>query len=135
MHRALDRLGTDDREHTVVEFSGDACGIDRQRKLERAAEGAVAALDAVVAFARRRPLVTNARNGQAAVAHLNLQVLASEARQFSGQDVLVGRLVQVDRRGPPGHSWRKAVEVLLNGQQVANGIPAREGHVGIVARI
>ena len=46
------RLRTDDRQHAVAKVRRDAVGVDGQRQLERAAEAAVAPLDAVVLLAR-----------------------------------------------------------------------------------
>ena len=37
--------------------------------------------------------------------------------------------MHVDRRLPPRMAGRESIQPLLDGQQVANGIPVREGHV------
>jgi len=63
-----------------------------------------------------------------------LKVLLRQPRQLGGEHVFGRRLIQVDWGRPTGLTGGKTVEVLLYGQQVANRIPAREGHERIVAR-
>ena len=111
-----------------MKIRGNPIGVNRQRKLKRAAERAVPALHAVVLLAGRLALGAHARQRQSSVEHLNLKVLALEARQLRGDRVLVGGLVEVDGRHPSRGAGREPVEPLLNGQQVADRIPSGKRH-------
>src|SRR4051812_11657286 len=94
----------------------------------RACEGAVAALDEGEMLARAEARLALAGERQPPVVKMNLDVAAGDAGKLRRDDVVVGRLVQIDRRFPPGMSGRESIQALLDGQQVANRIPAREGH-------
>ena len=114
-----------------LRISVDAVGVDGGGQREPAEKRAVAAFDAMVLLAghaRRRPLSLEL---DVTVEEPDLEILAGEPGQFGGEHVSIGRLVQVDR-------WRPArvtglgepVDPLLQGEQIAQRIPAREGHGG-----
>ena len=69
-----------------------------------------------------------AGEGQPPVVKVNLDRIAGDAGELGRDDVLAGSLVQIDGRFPPAMSGCESIQPLLNGQQVANRIPAREGH-------
>lgn len=122
-------LRTDQGEHAISKIGGDLIGVHRKRKLEGAAEAAVSAFEAVVLFAGNLTFPTLSRNLYPPVVHLYVHVVSAKARQFRGDDVLVSGFVNVYRWSPAGWRGRKAVQALLNGQQIANRIPSRKRHV------
>ena len=108
----------------------DAVAVDGKRQLERAAEAAVAALDAMILLARH---VALAPRDPEIVSWpsltLDLDVVARRGPGSSAViDVFVGGFMDVDRRNPACGAGREPVEPLLDGQQIANRIPARKRH-------
>ena len=93
----------------------------------------MAAFETVELFAGNGALLPRTGQREAAVAGLDVDVVALDARNLSGQDVGVGGFVKVDRRLPAGRPWCKPVQALLDGEEIAEGIPTCERHVGIVA--
>ena len=77
----------------------------------------------------RRPSGRVALQRQLAVVKADLDVVPLQPGQFRGEDVGVGGLVEIDRRRPAGALVaRRAVHALLEREQIAQRIPAREGH-------
>ena len=71
-----------------------------------------------------------AANDDAPLLGVDVDLLARQPRQFRGEDVLVRRFVEVDRWGPAGRVGPDQMpEVFVEGEQIAQRIPAREGHV------
>ena len=100
----------------------------------------MAALDAVVLLAREssRPGIGAARaaNHDAALFGVDVDLIARQAGQFRGEDELVGGFVQIDRRRPAGRVGAdKMPELFVEREQIAQRIPAREGHVSRLARL
>src|SRR5262249_48363614 len=127
--RRLGPLGTRHREDALAQVGGDASCIDRNRKLERAAERAVAALDQVVLLTgSNSSLATRPRKRETVVVELDVDVVAREAGEFRRQDIRVRRFEQIDARGPAGLTGGKTVQPLLNRQQVTERVPACKGH-------
>ena len=74
--------------------------------------------------ASRRPC-----SGEPAVVHLDADLLAREPGQFGGDDEGVGGLAQVDGRRPALRAGGgQPLESVLNREQIAERIPARESH-------
>src|SRR5262249_28334744 len=72
----------------------------------------------------------------AVVLRVNLDLVAREARQFGRQHEVGRRLVQIDRRRPAGCIGAdEMTELFVEGEQIAQRIPARESHVFILARL
>ena len=117
-----------------MKISRDSIGVNGKWQLERAAERSVPALHTVILLAYRLALGPNTRQRQPAVEHVDVQMLALEAGQLRGEDVLIGRLVQIDRRHPSRRPGRKAVEPLLDSKKVPNGVPTRERHRSMLAQ-
>ncbi len=88
----------------------------------------MAPFDAVVLLTRRGAFMPHARERDATVVNVNLHVLALEAWKFGRDDVSIPGFVQVHGWHPARRSRRKAVQPLLNGQEVTNGIPPRKRH-------
>ena len=130
--RVVIRLETGDCQDTVSQVSRDVFSVDRQRQLQRPAEAAMAALDAVKLLAGGFAFTPHPGNGQASLMVLQLHIVLSQPGQFDHDDVAVGGLEDVDRRGPPGGSRREAGHPLLYGEQVLERIPAYESHGWIV---
>ena len=66
---------------------------------------------------------------QPAVVQVDLEVLALETGQFGGDHVVFGRFVQIDRRRPAARARAQTgPRPLLDGEEIADGIPARERH-------
>ena len=131
--RGVGRLWARYRQHTIAHVGHDAIRVDGDGEVERAAEAAVATLDPVILFARLLAFVSQTREcDPAVVVHRDLKIVSIDAGQFRDDDVLVGRLEEIDRRSPPCRAGSKTVQALLNGEQVSNRIPARERHRGIV---
>src|SRR5690606_28075668 len=59
---------------------------------------------------------------------MDLQILAAQPGQLRRDHVAVGGLVQIDGRHPARRAGGKPVEPLLDGEQVADRIPAGKGH-------
>src|SRR5882762_6713333 len=67
---------------------------------------------------------------------VDVDLLAREAGQLRGQDVVVRRFVEVDRWRPAGRvGAHQMPELFVKGEQIAQRIPAREGHVSRLARL
>ena len=99
-----------------------------RRQREGARELAVAALDLVVLLAGHAR-VAAALQRQAAVLHFDAHLLARQAREFGGDDEGVGRLAEVDGRRPALRAGRgQPLEPMLNGEQIAQRVPACKGH-------
>jgi len=93
----------------------------------------VAALETVELLAGDRTLLPHAAQGEAAVAGLNVDVVAFDARNLGGQDVGVGGFVEVNRGLPAGGPRREPVQALLDREQIPERIPPCERHFRIVA--
>ena len=100
----------------------------------------MAALDAVVLLARK----VAARIGAARAADDDRgcssawMSICSRVRpgKFRRQHEVVGGFVEVDRRRPAGSVGAdKMPDLFVQGEQIAQRIPPREGHVSIVARL
>src|SRR5262245_60762864 len=100
--------------------------------MERPAEAAVPALDAVVLLELGSPLRPRAGNGHPTLVNADVEGVAAHARDFGRQHVPIGRLVDVNCRCPPGRTGLVAVQFLLDGEEVANRVPACERHEKIV---
>src|SRR5688572_32806102 len=100
--------------------------------MEGAAEAAVATLDTVVLLTDRYALPAHAGNGHSPFMDPNVQILPADSGHFGCEEVLLGRFEDVHGGRPSGRPGRVAVESLLNGEQVADGIPAGKGHVKIL---
>ena len=74
------------------------------------------------------PLAPHAGQRDAVIGGLDGDVGLEDARQFGGEDVRLGGLVQVDRWLPAGRPGRETVQALLDGEQVAQRIPAGKRH-------
>jgi len=79
-------------------MAAKAIDIHRQRKLERAAETAVATLDPMVLLAGSGSLLSDAGQRQTAVVKVDFEIVAGESRQLGGDHIAVGRFVHVDGR-------------------------------------
>src|SRR5689334_6003440 len=79
-------------------------------------------------FARHGPLLPHARQDEASVAALDVDLVAVHAGDFGGQDVRVRSFVEVDRGLPPSGTRREAVQALLDRQEIAERIPPCKGH-------
>src|SRR6478672_12960658 len=127
--RVAGRLGHGHREHAVAELGGDVVGTNRAGQREAAMERAVASLHPVVALARDIGLASRALQRELSVVKPDVDVLAQEARQLSRDDEGVRGLVEIDRRGPASRfDARELLHPFLEGEQVAQRIPARESH-------
>ena len=109
-------------------------GVDRHRQLECAAERAVAALDAMILFAGAGHARGARRRGSAGRRETGSSM---SSRAMPGSSAVttysVGGFVQIDRRLPAGGTGRKPIQPLLDGQQIANRIPARKRHEAMLA--
>ena len=97
------------------------------------------ALHTVVLLAGAGQVAPHAFERQPAVLHVEVDVVALETGEFGGDHVVFGRFVNIDRRNPTAGSWRKPVEAALDGEEIADWIPARERHgidasTGLVSR-
>src|SRR6185437_522109 len=120
LDRDLLRLGlrrrrNDDPQHALVERGLDLFGLDPGRQLQRAGEGAIAALDEAVVLVGLFALdLLLAADGEKAVAHGHVDVLLLEARQFDGHLETCLRLRQIHaaaRLGCAEEARAKAGEV------------------------
>ena len=102
--------------------------IDRERQLERPLKRAVAALEAMELFAGHWPLLPHAGQHEAAVAGLDVDIVAVYSGDFGGEDVRLRRFVEIDRGLPSRGPWREAVQALLDREEIAERIPACKGH-------
>ena len=94
----------------------------------------MSALDLMVLLARHAR-VAAALQRQPAVVHLDANLLARETGQFGGDDEGVGGFAQVDGRRPALRTRRgHPLEPMLNGEQIAERIPACKCHDPMVAR-
>src|SRR5262245_31498220 len=132
--RVVIRLEAGDGQDTLSQVSRDAFGVDRQRQLQRPAEAAMAALDAVKLLARGFAFTAHPGDSQASLVVLQLHIVLGQSGQFDHDDVAVRRLEHVDRRCPPRGSRREAGHPLLYSDQVLERIPAYESHEWIVPR-
>ena len=89
----------------------------------------MAALETVELLAGDGAFLTRTGQGEAAVAGLNVDVVSFDAWNFGGQDVGVGRFVEVNRGLPAGGPGRKTVQALLDREQIPERIPAGKRHV------
>ena len=93
----------------------------------------MAALDPVILLARDIAAGRGdpgTANRDAAVLGVDVDVVAGQAGQFRGEYELVRRLVQIDRRSPARRvAADQLTELFVQREQVAQRIPAREGHV------
>src|SRR5580765_2243553 len=126
---AAGRLGYGHREHAVAELRGDVVGTHGTGQREAAMERAMAALHAVVPLARDIGLASRALQRELSVVKPDVDVLAQEARQLGRDDEGVRGLVEIDRRRPASRfDAREPLHAFLEGEQVAQRIPARESH-------
>jgi elongation factor P len=88
----------------------------------------MATLDAMVLLAGDGPLAARTRESKTAVLHMDVNILALEAGHLRGDYVAIGSFVEIDGRRPAGRPRCKPVEPLLDGEQIANGIPAGKRH-------
>ena len=91
------------------------------------------ALDAVVLLAGNvsRALATN---HDAGFLRVDLDLVSSKAGKFGGQYEGAGGLVEIDGWGPAGRVGAdELTDLIVEREQIAQRIPPREGHVGIVA--
>ena len=86
------------------------------------------ALHAVVLLAGADEVASHAFQGQPTVLHVEVDIIALEPGEFGGDHVMFGGFVDIDRRNPTAGSWRKPVEAALDGEEIADWIPARERH-------
>ena len=86
------------------------------------------AFHTVELLARNALLTAPAGNRQSAVVQLDLNVFAAQAGHFSGEDIALGRFVQIARRNPSVGARGKTLQPLLDGEEIANRIPERERH-------
>jgi len=136
---AIARLGDRDRQDAVLEIGGDGVDLDDVGERKGAREAAVAALDAVVLLARDRAAwigAARAANDDATLFGVDVDLLPRQAWQLRGQDVVVHRFIEINRWRP---AWRvgsnQMPELFVEGEQIAQRIPAREGHVSRLARL
>jgi hypothetical protein len=92
------------------------------------------ALHAVVMLARADEVTPHPFERQPIELDVDMEILALESRQFHRDDVAVGRLVDVDWRNPTGGARRKPVPAMLDGDEIANLIPALERHESMLAQ-
>ena len=140
---ALLGLGDADLEDAVVEARGHGVGVDALGQRQRAAEGAVRALDADVALALVLVLgLALARDGEDVVLDLDVDVVLAEAREVGLEDEVLVGLDEVHRRDPAARapSPLPAVGVskkVLNSRfisfcseyELTNRLPADKCHV------
>ena len=75
-----------------------------------------------------------ARERQVAVVHVDVEVFAANAGNLGRDDISLVGFEDIHRRHPTGGARRKAVQSLLDREQIADRIPPDERHEGIVAR-
>ena len=78
--------------------------------------------------ASHRPFASRARDREVVVPHFDLNVLPAKARYFRDEDVLCRGFVEVDRRHPSSWSRCKAIQSLLDGEEITNRVPSRKRH-------
>jgi len=132
MRRGVRSFRTRDGQHAIAQVRSDAFAVNRQRQLKGAAERSVAALDAMILLAGGRTLAACARHREPTVVKLDIDLAAGQPWHFSGDDVCVGGLVEINGRSPACGAGREAVQALLNREQVADRIPPGKGHLSTV---
>jgi len=99
----------------------------------------VATFDAVILFAGDRATRFNparTSNDHAAILGMDVNLFAREPGQFRREHIMLGGLVQVDRGRPAGRIGAYQIpELFVESEQIAQRIPAREGHVSSLARL
>jgi hypothetical protein len=83
-----------------MKIRGDAVAVDGKRKLERAAEAAVATFDTVVLLVWYVTFGPVTGNREVAIVDLDVNVAASETGQLRRDHVLLDGFVDVNRRNP-----------------------------------
>src|SRR5262245_4394434 len=96
--------------------------------MERAVERPMATFDAVELLAEALPLPPHARDRHSSFMNADVEIFAAHSRHFGRDDELLRGFLDVHGRHPAVRSGRIAVQALLDGQQVADGIPAGKGH-------
>src|SRR5687767_3723364 len=94
----------------------------------------MAALDPVVLLAGADALAADAGDGEPSVMGADVEILTAHAGDLRGDHVVVDRFVQIDSGLPAGRGGSETVQTLLDGEQVANGIPADKRHEGDPSR-
>ena len=90
----------------------------------------MAAFDLMVLLARHAG-VAAALQRESAVVDFDANLFARQARELGGHDEGVGGFAEVDGRRPALRTGRgQPLEPMLDGEQVAERIPACKGHVG-----
>jgi hypothetical protein len=91
-------------------------------------ELAVAALHLVIVLAAHAGGAPSLQD-EAAVLHLDADLVAGEPGQFGGEDEGVGGLAEVHGRRPSLRPARgQALEAVLDADELAEGVPARKRH-------
>ena len=120
----------DRRDPTHVPVAAGQLRAGRPVRGQRKGPGelAVSALHLVVVLAGDAGVAPSVQ-GEAAVVHADADLVARQAGQFSGDDERLGGLAQVHGRGPAMRSGgREPLDAVLDGDQVAEGIPAGKRH-------
>src|SRR5262245_31430936 len=93
------------------------------------------AFDAMKLFARYRTMGPFAANDHAAFLGVDVDVVARESGDFSGQNEAAGGFEEVDRWIPSGCVGAdKFTDLFMQREQVSQRIPACERHLRIVTR-
>ena len=121
-------LGDDDGQNSVTEVGGDSFGVDSRRQRKRSRKLAVSAFDLVVLLARDASIAT-ALQDDSAVVNFDADLVAGQPWQFGRNNEGVGGFTEVDGWHPPLWARRQPLETVLDGQQVAQWVPASESHV------
>ena len=85
-------------------------------------------LDPVVLLAGADQVAPHAFQGEPALLDVKVNVLSLEPGQFGRDHVVVGRFVNIDRWHPATPPRRKPVQAVLDGEEIADVIPAPERH-------
>ena len=96
--------------------------------MKRTAEGPVTALHTVVMLAGTGEVAAYAFKRHPVELNVNVEILARDSRKFCRDHVAIGGLMNVDRRHPAGRTLDKSVPAMVNGDEIANWIPALERH-------
>src|SRR5579875_1717660 len=96
-----------DFENAVVETGLDVVGINPEGELDRAREAAIAALAAMPSHLPFLPRAALALQSEDILEQADRYVVASDARQFGGDENAVVAKPQIDRRKFPRHGGAK----------------------------
>src|SRR3954470_17575977 len=130
---AVARLGYRDGENAVLQIGADRVDGNRLGQREGAGEAAMSAFDAVILLARNVAAGrgrARAADDDAAVLGMDLDLVAAQPGEFRRQYVFARRFVEIDRWSPArGVGADQVPELFVEREDVAQWIPAREGHV------